>query len=83
MSPERNPVRDEYSLFPMKKVRRTVKVPKRAEGNLTENGVTPCQRKDEMPLNQKKRGGLSVYSSPLRCMRIQSPPFTISLETSA
>jgi hypothetical protein len=44
----------------MKKVRRTVKVPKRAEGNLTENGVIPCQRKEEMATAQKKRGGLSV-----------------------
>jgi hypothetical protein len=44
----------------MKKVRRTVKVPKRAEGNLTENGVNPRQRKDEKAMAQKKRGGLSV-----------------------
>jgi hypothetical protein len=44
----------------MKKVRSTVKVPKRAEGNLAENGVNPCQRKDEKAMAQKKRGGLSV-----------------------
>jgi hypothetical protein len=60
MSPERNPVREEKSFFPMKKVRSTVKVPKRAEGNLTENGVSPCQRKDDKAIIQKKRGGLSV-----------------------
>jgi hypothetical protein len=60
MRPERNPVREEYSLFPMKKVRSTVRVPKRAEGSLTANGLNPCKRKDEMAMAQKKRGGLSV-----------------------
>jgi hypothetical protein len=44
----------------MKKVRSTVNVPKRAEGNLTEKGVNPCQRKDEKAMAQKKKGGLSV-----------------------
>jgi hypothetical protein len=44
----------------MKKVSSTVKVPKRAEGNLAENGENPCQRNDEMAMAQKKRGGLSV-----------------------
>jgi hypothetical protein len=44
----------------MKKVSSTVRVPKRAEGNLTEKGVIPCHKKDEMPTAQKKRGGLSV-----------------------
>jgi hypothetical protein len=44
----------------MKKVRSTVNVPKKAEGNLTEKGVIPPKRKDEMARAQKKRGGLSV-----------------------
>jgi hypothetical protein len=44
----------------MRKVSSTVRVPKRADGNLTEKGVIPCQKKDERPMAQKKRGGLSV-----------------------
>jgi hypothetical protein len=60
MRPERNPAREEYSLFPMKKVRRAVRVPKRAEGSLTANGLNPCKRKDDTATAQKKSGGLSV-----------------------
>jgi len=60
MNPERNPPRDEKRCLPKTKVSRTVSVPKRAEGNLAENEVNPCQRKDEKAMNQKKRGGLSV-----------------------
>jgi hypothetical protein len=44
----------------MKKVRSTVNVPKKADGNLTAKGLNPCQRKDEMAMAQKKRGGLSA-----------------------
>jgi hypothetical protein len=44
----------------MKKVRNTVNVPKRAEGNLMANGVNPPQRKEDKAMAQKKRGGLSV-----------------------
>jgi hypothetical protein len=59
-SPESRPVRVEKSLFPARNVRRTVNVPKSAEGNLTENEENPCQRKEERATAQKKRGGLSV-----------------------
>jgi hypothetical protein len=41
-------------------VRSTVRVLKKAEGNLAEKEVNPCQRKDERAINQKKRGGLST-----------------------
>jgi hypothetical protein len=41
-------------------VRSTVRVPKRAEGKRTENGLNPCQIKDEMATAQKKRGGFSA-----------------------
>jgi hypothetical protein len=56
---ERNPVRDPYSFLPRKNVRSTVRVPKRAERNLTEKDEKPRQRKVEKAINQKKRGGLS------------------------
>jgi hypothetical protein len=56
---ERNPVREPNSFLPRKNVRSTVRVPKRAEGNLTEKEENPCQRKDEKAMSQKKRGGLS------------------------
>jgi hypothetical protein len=44
---------------------RIVNVPKRAAGNLTENELNPCQRKEEKAISQKKSGGLSGYVSPL------------------
>jgi hypothetical protein len=46
-------------------VRRTVNVPKKAAGNLTENELNPCQRKEEKAISQKKSGGLSAYTFPL------------------
>jgi hypothetical protein len=65
ISPERNPVREEYRAFPRKKVRRMVNIPKKAAGNLTENELNPCQRKVENAISQKKSGGLSGYVFPL------------------
>jgi hypothetical protein len=38
---------------------RTVRVPKKADGNRTEKEVNPPQRKEEKPMSQKKSGGLS------------------------
>jgi hypothetical protein len=81
MNPEKNPIRVEKRFFPRRKVRSTVKVPKRAAGNLTGNELNPCQRRVERAMSQKKRGGLSGYIFPLKCMRIQSPSSTISLAT--
>jgi hypothetical protein len=41
-------------------VRSTVRVLKKAEGNLAEKDVKPRQRKDEKAISQKKRGGVST-----------------------
>jgi len=38
-------------------VRRIVRVPKTAEGNLTEKEVSPPQRAEEKAISQKKRVG--------------------------
>jgi len=58
--------------LPIKKVTKTVSVPNRAAGNLTEKEVNPFQRNEDRPISQKKRGGLSAYTLPLKCIKIQS-----------
>jgi hypothetical protein len=42
--PERNPVLESYKPFPIRKTSSTVRVPKKAEGNLAEKDEKPCQR---------------------------------------
>jgi hypothetical protein len=44
MRPPRKPVRELKKFLPKRNVRRTVRVPKNADGNRTEKEVNPCQR---------------------------------------